>query len=292
MSNSAHRGAISLAVQSEHRFRREVLSGYLAGRAEFAVVGQTSTVEGSHALCRLRRPDFLLVDAGRVNRRTVDLLRGLHAAFPQTHVVVLYTELHARLLEDAVRSGLTALVPHSHGLEAVVRLIGQRPPARRAQRDGTALTERELAIVSLLDHGHRVPEIAALLDISPYTVENHKRRIYAKLGVGNQTQAVCRATSLGLVPGRAPDWHPAVRGGPAPSIGGADPPVLTIREHEILHSIASGHTVRQTARALGIADKTVQNTQARLFRKLGARNRSETLTIAYRLGMVDPVPNG
>ena len=61
---------------------------------------------------------------------------------------------------------------------------------------------------------------------------------------------------------------------------------------DILASIADGHTVRQTARTLGIATKTVENTQARLFRKLGARNRAGVLTIAYRLGLIDPAgPN-
>ncbi|MGW0811132.1 LuxR C-terminal-related transcriptional regulator [Nonomuraea sp. NPDC002799] len=62
-------------------------------------------------------------------------------------------------------------------------------------------------------------------------------------------------------------------------------PVLTSRERDILDSIASGHTVRQTARRLGITAKTVENTQARLFRKLGARNRPETLVNAYQLGV-------
>ncbi|MEV6155465.1 LuxR C-terminal-related transcriptional regulator [Nonomuraea sp. NPDC052129] len=62
-------------------------------------------------------------------------------------------------------------------------------------------------------------------------------------------------------------------------------PELTSRERDILRSIASGHTIRQTARTLGITSKTVENTQARLFRKLGARNRPETLVIAYQLGV-------
>jgi DNA-binding CsgD family transcriptional regulator len=66
-------------------------------------------------------------------------------------------------------------------------------------------------------------------------------------------------------------------------------PQLTPREKDILGSIALGHTVRQTARTLGIATKTVENTQARLFRKLGARNRAETLVIARDVGLLQYV---
>lgn len=63
-------------------------------------------------------------------------------------------------------------------------------------------------------------------------------------------------------------------------------PELTAREHDILRSIAAGHSVRQTARALGIATKTVENTQTRLFQKLGARNRAQALAVASRFGLL------
>jgi DNA-binding NarL/FixJ family response regulator len=66
-------------------------------------------------------------------------------------------------------------------------------------------------------------------------------------------------------------------------------PDLTQREREILSSIALGHTVRQTARTLGIATKTVENIQARMFRKLGARNRAESLSIALEVGLLQSI---
>jgi two-component system, NarL family, nitrate/nitrite response regulator NarL len=64
-------------------------------------------------------------------------------------------------------------------------------------------------------------------------------------------------------------------------------PELTARESDILRSIAAGHTVRQTARSLGIAEKTVENTPARLFRKLGARNRAGALATAHAWGLIE-----
>jgi two-component system, NarL family, nitrate/nitrite response regulator NarL len=68
-------------------------------------------------------------------------------------------------------------------------------------------------------------------------------------------------------------------------------PELTVREGDILRSIAHGDTVRQTARSLGIAEKTVENTQSRLFRKLGAHNRSGALTTAHALGLIELFSN-
>lgn len=61
---------------------------------------------------------------------------------------------------------------------------------------------------------------------------------------------------------------------------------LTRREREILVSIDRGDSVKQTARALGIATKTVENLQTRLFRKLGVRNRAQAVGRAHSLGLL------
>jgi two-component system, NarL family, nitrate/nitrite response regulator NarL len=72
--------------------------------------------------------------------------------------------------------------------------------------------------------------------------------------------------------------------------GGSDLPELTARESDILQSVAQGFTIRQTARSLGIAPKTVENVQTRLFRKLGVRNRSGALAVADAFGLLTAVP--
>jgi len=64
---------------------------------------------------------------------------------------------------------------------------------------------------------------------------------------------------------------------------------LTPRELSILQSVERGESVKQTARSLGIAMKTVENLQSRMFRKLGARNRAHAVTIAHRLGLLEEV---
>src|SRR5947199_101011 len=83
-------------------------------------------------------------------------------------------------------------------------------------------------------------EIAGELGISPPTVTNHKRRIFAKLEVQSRTQATAEVGRLGMrLPGQ-----PIGRNGDTPQN-------LTRREREILDSIARGESVRQTAQALG-----------------------------------------
>ena len=61
---------------------------------------------------------------------------------------------------------------------------------------------------------------------------------------------------------------------------------LTARELDILRSIARGESVKQTARTLGIAIKTVENLRGRLFRKLGVRNRAQAVVRAHDLRLL------
>jgi DNA-binding NarL/FixJ family response regulator len=68
--------------------------------------------------------------------------------------------------------------------------------------------------------------------------------------------------------------------------GAGDPPELTARESDILRFGAQGYSIRQTARLLGIAPKTVENVQTRLFRKLGVRNRSGAVAVANAFGLL------
>jgi len=415
-----------LVIQSDRRLVREALAAYFSHARGFTVVGHTDSPHGLHTLCALGRPDVCLIDVEALTLRTVRTLRDIRSAYPAVDLVVAYTSLSLELLAEAVRAGVTSFVPSSRGLDAVLKLLQQR--VRRAQvslpapPDGHALTDRELGVISLMSSGHTVSDIARLLRISPHTVDNHKRRVYAKFGVGSQSLAVSRAITLGLVeppkpngeaklfqPGQPPlavvcgtpgpvldqvvqtlvarglpfvharaeqplhqdhwarwhrgpiitvlvdpqdrDWllpasidtavvvvqsaqpdlsvvadllatgaravvHATDAAADLPEVlslvsrgyvalsaehatelaswmavrhaeRGSGVPDLTAREQDILGLLARGQTIRQAARTLGIAAKTVENTQARLYRKLGTRNRTETLSVAYRLGLLD-----
>ena len=62
---------------------------------------------------------------------------------------------------------------------------------------------------------------------------------------------------------------------------------LTRRERDIIESINLGDSVKQTALRLGIAQKTVENLQRRLFRKLDVRNRAQAVARVHALGLLD-----
>ncbi len=419
------RVTVRVVVQSSRRLLRDTLSACLAIRPDLTVVGKVAEPDGIVALCELRQPDVVILDAGPRLGDNAALVRELRASFPELNVIVSYRNATEQDLAAACRAGVTSLVPESHGLTALLTLVRPRK-ARHARTSPGTLTDREVEIVVLAASGHSVGEMANLLGISPLTVENLKRRVFAKLDVSSSAHAVSRAASLGmldhsarpaqrprpsdsavstvltvvsgqagaviqqiaaiLVGGRLPfvlirahgpvadtDWARRHRGPivavlvdpeqhdwdlvaelgiPAilvhskpvdppdlaealasganalipvdrindhfnsvlrmvsqgylvvgstpmrPLIGAVrarwedgvagrlELPELTARESDILRCLAQGYSIRQTARALGIAPKTVENIQTRLFRKLGVRNRSGAFAVADAFGLL------
>ncbi|UCF92413.1 MAG: helix-turn-helix transcriptional regulator [Desulfobacterales bacterium] len=58
------------------------------------------------------------------------------------------------------------------------------------------LTKREVEVAHLVCRGLKNSEISDKLYISPYTVENHLKSIYAKAGVGNRTRLTHKLLSM------------------------------------------------------------------------------------------------
>ncbi|NRP75356.1 Response regulator protein TmoT [Ensifer psoraleae] len=63
---------------------------------------------------------------------------------------------------------------------------------------------------------------------------------------------------------------------------------LTPREREVFGLIVRGKLNKQIAHALGTSERTVKAHRHNVMEKLGARSLAETVSIAERLGLVDP----
>ena len=92
---------------------------------------------------------------------------------------------------------LSALDPLVAQVDAAFRKIPAFPlaEARMAVDDGSNvldLSAREREVLESVCRGRTNLEIAAALNISPFTVKNHVQRIFRKVGVTNRTQAAAR----------------------------------------------------------------------------------------------------
>jgi DNA-binding CsgD family transcriptional regulator len=77
------------------------------------------------------------------------------------------------------------------------------------ERKGVVLSPRETEIVRLVADGHPNKVIAAVLEISSWTVGTHVRRVFAKLGVTSRAAMVARMIEFsGMESTRAPPLAP------------------------------------------------------------------------------------
>jgi len=87
--------------------------------------------------------------------------------------------------------------------------------------------------------------------------------------------------------------RPRARAGPMapdPPPAGTEPPRLglTARELTILDMVAEGLTNNEIAVKLSIGRETVKTHVGNILAKLGARDRTHAVTVAYRNGLLDP----
>ena len=80
-------------------------------------------------------------------------------------------------------------------LEEDVRLMRKR----RTQDSYDLLTERERETLQLLAEGKSNKEAAAVLNLSPYTVETHRANLMQKLGIHNTAEIVLYAVRKGII---------------------------------------------------------------------------------------------
>ena len=184
-------------------------------RAEFDVVG---TVSDGRALLKAAgelRPDVAVVDIGMPLLNGLDAGEQLKTLHPGIKVVFLTQNREPRfaveafrrnasgyLLKDAAASELTAAIRAAlSGKTYVSPSIAQgmseeHPAAAQALRN---LSTREREVLQLLAEGKSMKEVAAVLEISPRTVEFHKYRIMELLGVRTNAELVQQAIKLGLL---------------------------------------------------------------------------------------------
>jgi non-specific serine/threonine protein kinase len=99
-------------------------------------------------------------------------------------------------------AGRTLAIPDAIGLALAVAQYRPEPAPGTLEpvaRDTLGLTDRQLDVLRLLAEGKSNPAIAEALFIAERTVTTHLTRIYDRLGVATRTEAIARATQLGLV---------------------------------------------------------------------------------------------
>ena len=204
--------ALRILVMADDPLVRTGLATLLAGQPDCRVVGQTTSHADLSAELAVARPDVVVWDWGWGPGAALGDLATWRADDPP--VVVLLAAVEDAM--DAWAAGARGLLPRDVSAERLVTALravadgwvvldpemaahllpaGHLPAAPLAEE----LTPREMEVLQLLAEGLPNKLIAQQLDISEHTVKFHVNAILRKLGVHSRTEAVVRATRLGLI---------------------------------------------------------------------------------------------
>ena len=225
-----------ILIADDHELVRDGFRRMLGYEEDLEVVGEARDGGEAVDLCRRLNPDLVLMDVRMPKMDGLEATRAIKAEQPAVGVLVVTTYDNPDYLLEAIKAGAAGYVlkdaPSRQLTNAMRRALegesplnqelasqlirrladeatqpAQQEPPPSAAEDGAAaqplraeLTSREVEVLKLVALGKTNQEIAEGLFISKATAKVHVRRVIAKLGVSDRTQAVVRALELGLAP--------------------------------------------------------------------------------------------
>ena len=211
---------IRVALVDDQELVRAGVRRILQTHAGIEVVGEADDGDGATALVDATSPDVVLMDMRMKRVDGVEATQRIHAAHPDTKVIVLTTFDDDDTLSAALRCGAVGFLlkdaPGEDIVRAVVEVAGggawldpsvtarvlasYRAPAPSPPPDDLpdALTPRELEVLRLVARGATNREIAEALHVGEVTVKTHISRIFMKLAVRDRAAAIVYAFDHGI----------------------------------------------------------------------------------------------
>ena len=184
---------------------------------EFEIVARVADGRALVAEIERLKPDVVVADISMPLLNGLDALRQCQSAHSRTRFVFLTASPDVALATQAFRLGASGYVlKHAAAEELVVAMrealagrtyitpriakeVLQNLMSRPGDVTEPELTGREREVLRLLAEGKIIKEIAAVLSVSPRTVEFHKNNIVAKTGLRTTAELARYAARHGLV---------------------------------------------------------------------------------------------
>jgi len=203
----------TVLLADDHAIVLEGLAGLL--RDDFSLVGTVADGARLIEAARRLRPDVIVTDVAMPSMGGLEALRRLKANGIPSRVIFLTMHADASLAAEALRAGAAGfVVKHAAGQELIAAIHtvargGRHVTPRLAAEvlatlaEGTdhpdgPLTARQREVVALIAQGRTMKEVAAVLGLSPRTVETHKYQAMQALRLQTTADLVRYALQHGL----------------------------------------------------------------------------------------------
>jgi two-component system, NarL family, response regulator NreC len=213
--------AIRILLADDHTVMRRGLRLLLESQPGFSVVAEASDGRRAVKQAESTQPDVAVVDIAMPNLSGIEAAQRISAALPQIAIVIL--SMHSDesyvlralkagakgyLLKDSAESDLIEGIHAVHqgrtffSPEISRMLVAdyvREIRSRGAEDSYDLLTPREREILQLLAECKLNKEIAQALNLSPYTIETHRRNLQEKLNLHSFAELILYAVRKGVI---------------------------------------------------------------------------------------------
>lgn len=198
---------------------REMIAEIVHAEPDFEVIAETGDGQAACTLCIEKKPDFVILDIMLPGLNGAEVLRRFSKHLHNTRVLVFSGYQNPSLVRELLKAGAHGFVEKSAPLSELrkgIQIVAGGgsyfgPEVQRLLRDAVAnpgssqipsleiLTAREREILQLIAESHSTKEVAAKLDISVKTAENHRTNLMKKLDLHDVASLTRFAIEHGLI---------------------------------------------------------------------------------------------
>ena len=212
---------IRLLLVDDHAVVRSGLKMLLGSQREMEIVGEAGSAAEALTETERVQPNVILMDIGLPDKTGIEATREIKNKFPEVYIVALTIHEDEEYFFQMLDAGASGYVPKRAAPEELITAIKaaangevylypslakllvrdffstEHMADQKINLDG--LTEREREVLTHLAEGESNDQIAALLVISPKTVERHRENIMRKLNLHSRSELVRYAIRKGII---------------------------------------------------------------------------------------------
>jgi two-component system response regulator NreC len=212
---------IRILLADDHNVVRRGLKLLLESQPDFSVVGEAADGRQAVEQAERTKPDVAVLDIAMPNLSGTEAAQRIGELLPSTAIVML--SMHSDeayvlralkagargyLLKDSAEGDLIAAIRNvtegkTFFSPEVTRMLMEdyvREIRARGMDDSfQLLTSREREILQRLAQGESNKEIAAALNLSPYTIDTHRRNLQEKLNLHSLADLILYAVRKGVI---------------------------------------------------------------------------------------------
>ena len=212
---------VRILLADDHTVVRKGLRLLLESVPEFHVIADAASGRDAISLAEQHRPDVVVMDVAMPILNGIEAARQITAKQPATAIVFLSMHGDESYVLRALKAGARAYLlkdSAEYDLIQAVKAVSEGKaffsPAiskmlvedymRQMQERGVEdsfelLTTREREVLQLLAEGKNNKDVAALLNLSLYTVETHRTHILQKLNLHSVPELILYAVRKGII---------------------------------------------------------------------------------------------